>query len=319
MAERKSITKSSNLKAWVDWTFFAHSCYNYERLQSVAVAQAMYHPLASLYDTKEEIARELEKHLTFFNTNPSWGGIILGVVIAMEEERANTGGADSAVTPESIIAFKTGMMGPFAGLGDTIGQGILSPLFLSISITMAEQGNMFAPWFNLIVMGIINIGVAYVTWMYGYKFGVDAIDKVLSSGAMDQLMLFAGILGCLALGGLASTQVKLLTPLSFQLSTAVVNPNAGQPGQAAMLNPKFMVIQTDLFDPLFKGLLSLGLMMGVLGMMRKSVTPLKIIMILAVVAFALGAFGIVGTSAPKSDALVKSWWAANGGAPAIAK
>lgn len=311
MAERRK-AGSGNWKAWVDWSFFAHSNYNYERLQSVAFAQAMYHPLANLYDSKEEIARELEKHLTFFNTNPSWGGIICGVVVAMEEERANTGGAESGVTPESIIAFKTGMMGPFAGLGDTIGQGILSPLFLSIAISLGQQGNVLGPWLNLVLMGIINIGVSWITWMYGYKFGVDAIDKVLSSGMMDKLMLFAGILGCLALGGLASAQVKLVTPLNVHLADATLNPNFGiVPTAKEWTDPNYMVIQADLFDPLFKGLLGLGLMMGVLGMMRKSVTPLKIILLLAVLAFALGAVGVLDNKFDTKATLIEKWWKAH--------
>ena len=294
MEERRHVKKSTNLKSWVDWNFFAHSCYNYERLQSVGFAQCMYHPLRDLYDTKEEIARELEKHLTFFNTNPVFGNMINGVVIAMEEERANTGGPDSPVTAESIIAFKTGLMGPFAGLGDTVGQGILSPLFLSISITMAEQGNMFAPWFNLICMGSINLIISYVTWMYGYRFGIDAIEKILAGGLMDKVMLFTGILGCLVLGGLAASQVKVVMPIRVMIA------EGGIDAMGKYYAPNYMVLQTDLFDALFKNLLSLGTVMAVLLMMRKGMTPLKIICIVSVFAFVTGAIGLFSNALPEA-------------------
>ena len=290
MAERKKVSKKANVGSWLNWSLYAHSCYNYERLQSVGFALSMMPVLDDLYDgDKEAVGREVEKHLTFFNTNPSWGGMIPGVVVAMEEERRNTGCEDSPVTEESIIAFKTGMMGPFAGLGDTIGQGILTPLFLSISISMAESGSAFAPFFNLIGMGIINIGIGYITWMYGYRLGVSAIEKVLEGGAMDKVMLFTGILGCVVIGGLAGGQVKVFTPLKFLVSEA---------DPAAKVEETYMYVQYNLFDGLFKGLLSLGTIMGVLGMMRKGLTPMKVILICAVIGFILGALDILSNSAP---------------------
>jgi len=292
MAERRKVSHKANVLGWLDWGFCAHSCYNYERLQSTAFAQCMYWPLKDLYDTKEEIGRELEKHLTFFNTNPSWGGIINGVVVAMEEERANTGGEDSPVTADSIIAMKTGMMGPFAGLGDTIGQGILAPLWLSITITMGMEGNAFAPWLNTILMGICNHVPSYVTWMYGYKFGVDAVDKVLTGGMMDKVMLFAGILGCVAMGGLASAQVSVHTPIKVLLSEGTTLADG------TVTEDTYMVVQTALFDGLFKGLLSLGAVLLTLGLMRKQVSAVKIILIYTVVGFACGALGILSKNPP---------------------
>ena len=119
MAEDKKIhlSKKDVLKAFWKWTFFSHSNYNYERLQASGVLQSMSHLPEKLYPgDKEEQQKFMERHMSFYNTEPHFGGIINGMVVAMEEERAN--GAN--VTDDAINSVKTGLMGPMAGIGDTL-------------------------------------------------------------------------------------------------------------------------------------------------------------------------------------------------------
>ncbi len=290
MAERRVISRKALLKSFVDWAFFSHSNYNYERLQSIAYAQMMYHSLSDLYDTKEEIGRELAKHCTFFNTEPNVGAIIMGVVCAMEEERANSGGVDSPITEDSIIAIKTGLMGPFAGIGDTITQGIMNPVGLAICIGLAMDGNMAAPWIYGISMFVSILGIMYATWMYGYRWGRDAVTQILEGGLIDNLLLSSGILGCMVMGALAAANINVYTPLRIMTSASG--------GGASGLEPTFLYIQDKFFDAIFLGMLPLCVQFTALWMMRRGITPAKIILILGGIAFVLGCLGIVSNRAP---------------------
>ena len=74
----------------------------------------------------------MRRHLVFYNTSPEFGGAINGAVIAMEEQRA--GGAD--LDDDAINSAKTGLMGPVAGIGDTITQGTVTPLLLALGISI---------------------------------------------------------------------------------------------------------------------------------------------------------------------------------------
>lgn len=288
MAEnRKTISKRQLRKAFWNWMFFSHSCYNYERLQAISFSQAMYSIFKDLYGSKQEIAHEMEKHMAFFNTEPNVGTIIHGAICAMEEERANTGVDESPISPESITAVKTGLMGPFAGIGDTIIQGILTPLFLSIGIGMAMQGNILAPIFFVVLNAGSIIGIAYFMWMYGYRWGREAVNRILEGGLMDTILLAASILGCVVMGALVATNVKVYTPIKFQLAAATATDPA-----------KYMMLQTDLFDAILKGLLPLGVTFFTFRLLKKGWSANKIMGLLAIAGFVLGAFGILSNTAP---------------------
>ena len=90
--------------------------------------------------------------MEFYNTEPHFGGVINGMVIAMEEERAN----GAPISDEAINGIKTGLMGPFAGIGDTLWQGTLTPILLSIGISLASSGSLAGPLvYAVLMMGIM--------------------------------------------------------------------------------------------------------------------------------------------------------------------
>jgi PTS system mannose-specific IID component len=150
--ERKApglLTRRDVFNAWLRWLFFSHSTYNWERMQGLGFAHSMTPIIEKLYQTKEDISGALKRHLVFFNTQPDIGGVVHGVVIAMEEERA----AGAAISDDAINSVKTGLMGPVAGIGDTLQQGILIPIALSIGMNFAvgeavgaaTRGNILGP------------------------------------------------------------------------------------------------------------------------------------------------------------------------------
>lgn len=100
------VTKKDLLYAWFKWFIFSHCCINYERFESLGFTNAISHILAKLYPSKEDLSEALERHQEFFNTEPYIGIVIMGISVAMEEQRAK----DGSVSGEAITAVKTGLM-----------------------------------------------------------------------------------------------------------------------------------------------------------------------------------------------------------------
>jgi len=200
------------------WTFFSHANYNYERLQGTAFAHAMTPIIRKLYKDPEEIKAALKRHLVFFNTEPNVGGVIHGAVIAMEEQRAN--GAD--IDDDTINSVKSGLMGPLAGVGDTIDQGTITPILLSLGIGIAAgnagvagDGNPLGALIYLVAEVAVMTALAYFFWFQGYDRGREGVMGLLRSGALDRLVVGAGALGNLVLGALAFQFVHVFVTLSL--------------------------------------------------------------------------------------------------------
>jgi PTS system mannose-specific IID component len=177
--------------------------------------------IRKLYDTKEEISAALKRHLVFFNTQPDFGSVIHGVVIAMEEERA--AGAD--ISDDAINSVKTGLMGPLAGIGDTIQQGIVIPIGLSIAMSIslggnigtATRGNILGPIFYLVFMAAFIWSLGWFLWWQGYRQGRTAVTNILRSGTLNRVIAGAGVLGNFIIGALAVSFVSLSTPVAFSI------------------------------------------------------------------------------------------------------
>ena len=199
------------------WTFFSHANYNYERLQGTAFAHAMTPIIRKLYKDPDEIKAALKRHLVFFNTEPNVGGVIHGAVIAMEEQRAN--GAD--IDDDAINSIKSGLMGPLAGVGDTITQGTITPILLSLGIGIAAgtaapgDGNPLGAVIYFVAEVAVMLSLAYFFWFQGYDRGREGVTSLLRSGALDRLVVGAGALGNLVLGALAFQFVHVYVTLTL--------------------------------------------------------------------------------------------------------
>ena len=222
--ERESpglLTQNDVFQAFVRWLCFSHSTYNWERMQGLGFAHSMTPIIKKLYKTKEDISAALKRHLVFFNTQPDAGGVIHGIVIAMEEERA--AGAD--ISDDAINAVKTGLMGPMAGIGDTLQQGILIPIALSIGMSIALGGNIaetttgsvLGPIVFIVLMMIGIWGGGWFLWWQGYKQGRTAVTNILRSGTLNRVITGAGVLGNFIMGALVVQFVSLSTSVAFMI------------------------------------------------------------------------------------------------------
>lgn len=100
MAEEKvKLSKRDRLNvAWRNT--FAQGSWNYERMQNGGFVYAMIPAIKKLYSDKEDRKLALQRHLEFYNTHPYLTAPVLGVTLAMEEERAGGAPIDDVAIQE---------------------------------------------------------------------------------------------------------------------------------------------------------------------------------------------------------------------------
>lgn len=265
---RKTLSKKDVVKSFWRWTFFSHANYNYERLCGTGFCHAMAPIIEKLYkDDPAAYTAAVKRHMEFYNTEPHFGGVINGMVIAMEEERAN----GAPISDEAINGIKSGLMGPFAGIGDTLWQGTLTPILLSIGISLASTGSLSGPLLYSVLMMGIMLSIAYYVWMTGYRLGKEGLQKILESNLIKKVITGASALGAIVMGALTASFVSVSTPLTINIQGAS------------------MSVQTDILDKLFRGLLPLVMTLGVLYLLKNKKVKATKVMLLLILVGAVGA------------------------------
>mgnify|MGYP002559379069 CR=1 FL=1 len=129
MAEKKLSKKALN-KSFRNW-FYGHlTCFSQEHMQTFGYLCAMLPLVEELYDTREEQTEALKTYSAFFNTEPQLGTVIVGMTAGLEEAKAN--GED--IDGEMINGIRAGLMGPVAGIGDSLGRGTIITIFIVMFI-----------------------------------------------------------------------------------------------------------------------------------------------------------------------------------------
>lgn len=210
------ITKGDLRKSFWLWNSMAQAMYSFERMQAPGFLSAMIPIMNRLYAHNKAAKDEMaQRHMEFFNTE-IWmiGGVIVGITISMEEERAR----GVPIKGEDISGVKTSLMGPLAGIGDTLRQGTLIPIIGSIAISFGLAGNFLGPILYLVLTLGINYSINWFLFNMGYKKGKAGIVDLFASGKLEKMMTLATTVGAIAIGGLAATTVKVKSSLEFHLN-----------------------------------------------------------------------------------------------------
>lgn len=203
--ECKKLSKKDVFKSYVFWMMFALSCQNMERMEAPAFAGMMGKIAGKLYDNIEDKQALMMRHTQFYNTQPMVGVMINGIALGMEEEKA----AGKDVPDEVISSVKTSLMGPFAGIGDSLFIGTLIPILLSIGLGLVgENGSVIGPLFYIAAWLAIMLPFTWLTYKWGYRTGISAISTIYESGIMNKVVTFAGTLGLVIVGCITAQYVN---------------------------------------------------------------------------------------------------------------
>ncbi|MGN1344857.1 MAG: PTS system mannose/fructose/sorbose family transporter subunit IID [Traorella sp.] len=270
---KKLLSNKDLVNSYKYWMRYALSCQNMERMEAPGFAGMMARVADKLYDDPEKQKELVKRHMTFYNTQPMVGTIVNGIVLGMEEKKAL--GED--VPDELIQTTKTALMGPLAGIGDSLFIGTLIPILLSIGLGLVgEEGSIAGPLFYMVAWCSIMFVFSWTTFKYGYNLGTTAITKITESGLKDKIIRFAAIVGLVVTGCVTATYV------SFGITWQYVSGEMTQSVQTVL-------------DGIFPKLLPLLLTIGCWYALDKKKASLgKLFVVIFVIALLGKITGIIG-------------------------
>lgn len=303
MTEQIKLSKSDRQKVW--WrSQFLQGSWNYERMQNMGWAYALIPALKKLYTTKEDRAAALERHMEFFNTHPYVAAPIIGVTLALEEEKAS----GAPVEDKAIQGVKIGMMGPLAGIGDPVFWFTVRPILGALGASLASAGNILGPIIFFVGWNLIRMSFLWYTQELGYKSGKE-ITKDMSGGILQDITKGASILGMFILAVLVKRWVAINFTVDLPKKTlsegAYINfPKDHVSGQ--QLHDILGQVQSGLsldkmqpqtlqgqLDSLIPGLAGLLLTFFCMWLLKKKVSPITIIISLFIVGILARLAGVM--------------------------
>lgn len=258
------LTKKDLNQAFIRWTCFSQICFNYETMQSCGVVYALGPALEKIYGDDPELLKEkFAAHFQFFNTQPWMGNPILAAALAIEETKEPN-------CSETANAIKTSLMGPFAGLGDSIFFVLPKTILGAIAAYMAVEGSAAGVLICLAV-GLGMLVVRKFLWNVGWEQGVKFITQ--NQAVLNNLTDAASVLGLCVVGALVASMVSANIPLTFTVGEATKSVQ-------------------DTLNSIMPNLVPLLITAGTYWALgRKKMTSTKmvwIIIALSIVAYALG-------------------------------
>ncbi|MGG0740921.1 PTS system mannose/fructose/sorbose family transporter subunit IID [Niallia taxi] len=201
-------------KVSINWLIGSQLSWNYERMMGGGYLYSTLPVLEKLYgEDKEKFQEMMKVQSQFFNTTPHMGGFILGMDIAAEE-------AEGYKAKDTVASLKTGLMGSFAGVGDTI-FGVLFPtIFGSVASYLALKGNAI----GVVIWVLVNVVILifrYFSVRIGYKQGVKLVSSM--SGHLNALTNAATLLGVTVIGAMIPSVIKAPIALTFKTGDVKLN------------------------------------------------------------------------------------------------
>lgn len=271
----RKVSKRALAKSFRNWYYGNLTCFSQEHMQTFGYLVSMLPIVEDLYDKKEDQQRALTTYSAFFNTEPQIGAMIVGVTVGLEEARAN----GEAIDDETINGIRAGLMGPLAGIGDSLIVGTLIPILLGIAMGLSEGGSPLGAIFYIVVWNLLAYFGMRLAYYRGYDLGGAAVEALVGPNATalrDSIVM----IGTMVIGAVCATWVSITTSLSL--------PGGG-------------TFQGTL-DGIYPKLLPLGFTILCWWLMtKKKVSPIVTMLILLVIALlgaAVGFFGAATIAAP---------------------
>lgn len=186
-------------------SYHLQSGFNYNNYQGIGYANVILPALKKIYSGNEDMIKKAAvENIDFYNCNPHLNPFVTSVQLAL---------LDGGSSPEDARSMKMALMGPLSGIGDSLFQFGLAPLFSSIGAGLAADGSVLGPILFFILMNLTIIITRIFSGFYGYKLGTSFVETL--SEKMAAVSRLSSIIGITVVSGLAVTFVKLSIPLKY--------------------------------------------------------------------------------------------------------
>ena len=163
--DQKEAPKLSNkiLNKMVWRSLFLQGSFNYERMQACGWLYGILPGLQEIHKNKEDLSTSMSHNLEFFNTHPFLVTFVMGIVLSLEQKKADV---------QTIRALRVAAMGPVGGIGDAIVWFTLTPIAAGIGANLALQGSLLGPIIFLLLFNVVQFALRYWLMHWSYKVGM---------------------------------------------------------------------------------------------------------------------------------------------------
>ena len=246
--------KTLNKMVWL--SCFLQASFNYERMQACGWLWGMLPGLQKIHTNKEDLKASMAHNLDFLNTHPFLVTFVMGIVLSLEQNKADTA---------TIRSVRISAAGPLGGIGDALFWLTLVPITAGLTANMAMEGAVLF----LIIFNAVQFAVRFGLMYWSYGLGTKAVTLLTSSA--KEFTRAASILGIFVVGGLIANYGG--TSLRIVVGDPAIN------------------IQ-GLLDGVLPKLIPLLITLGIYVLIKKGWTPVKCIILILVVGILGCAFGI---------------------------
>lgn len=277
-AKAMSLTGRQKKTVWsVFWrSMWLMFCTSYTKQQGTTFGWTMIPYLEEIYGKEtDEFYEAMSRHQDFFNTTPGMSPFIFSLVISMEQERKAALDAGKGFDDASIESIKVALMGPFAGIGDSVYSGALRIIATGIALGFAQAGSWLGPILFALLYNIPNVLIRYFGASYGMRLGSTYVAKALESGALKAFTKGFSVLGLIMTGAMTAQYVSFKTTFVADFG-----------GTAFRLQ--------NVLDQIMPGLLPLGITMASFFYLRKKNNPVRVLLVMFALSVVLTVLKICG-------------------------
>ena len=230
--KHQTLTKEDLRRVNLRYMFGGQLGWNYERMMNVAYVHAILPAMIKMYGDDSDVLRDmLQMEMQFYNTSPFLSAIITGMDLSLQNESGTK-------SKEAVAAIKTGLMGPFAAVGDSLCGAVIPTSLGSLAAYMGMKGNPIGVIIWLLC-AVVILGLRYFELPLAYREGKKLVSNV--GNLLNNLTDAATLLGVFVIGGLIPTVVNVIVP--FKLT----------------IGKKSLAIQADMLDQILPALVPIAL------------------------------------------------------------
>ena len=201
-------------------SFTSMGSFNYKGYNNIGYVYTIIPALEKIYgDDKEGLNESLARNCEFFNSHPYFTNLIMGISLALEEKKAKEGSIDGA----AITATKTSLMGPLAGIGDSVFQGTFRIIFSALGASLAMEGNIIGPFVYLIPNVLLAWGTRWFFLVKAYEKGVALVAKIHSSDIFSRFVNGATAVGLMVIAAVTCSYVSITFAPEWNASGTVIS------------------------------------------------------------------------------------------------
>ena len=156
-------------------SLFLQASWNYRGMMSMGFLYSIAPGLDYIYPDGPEREMAYMRHFEYFNTNPYFSSVVMGVTLTLEERLQD---GDKSVTPETIHNAKDALMTSLAAIGDGFFWDSWRPFVAVLSIVFASGHYMLTPFIFLLLYNIPHLYLRFVGIYWGYNDGMNVIKKL---------------------------------------------------------------------------------------------------------------------------------------------